>query len=38
VPLANLLINIRFNSIDEVLDGNCPSLATDAVFVAMSDM
>jgi len=38
VLLNNLLINIRFNSIDEVLDGNCPSLATNAVFDAMSDM
>jgi len=38
VQLANLLINIRFNSIDMVLDGNCPSLLTDAVFVGISGM
>jgi len=38
VHLANLLINIRFNSIDKVLDGNCPSLASDGVFVAVSDL
>jgi len=38
VQLANLLINIRFNSINMVLDGNCPSLVTDAVFVGISDM
>ena len=38
VDLANLLINIRFDSIDKVFDGNCPSLASDAVFVGMSDL
>jgi len=38
VNIANLLIDIRFNSIDQVLNGNCPSLATDAAFVAISDM
>jgi len=38
VNIANLLIDICFNSIDQVLNGNCPSLATDAAFVAISNM
>jgi len=38
VNLANLLIDIRFHSIDEMLDGNCQSLAIDAVFVSISNM
>ena len=38
VDMANVMVNIRFNKIDAVFDGNCPAMAADSVFVNVSNL